>query len=413
MAWWRTIPLSRSERPRLLVAVTDSQSLLLLRGQLAAAHDFGFDVAVMSSPGDIADRVLETEGIAHVPIAMERGIAPLRDLRSLAHIFIAVSAMRPHIVNAGTPKAGLLVTTASWLAGVPCRIHTLRGLRFETMRGPKRALLRVLTKLTCTLAHRVICISPSMRDRALELGLASPDKLVVLGAGSSNGLDIERFSSSPSRRTRALALREQLGIPQDALVVGFAGRIAKDKGIMELVQAFQGLAERHERAHLLVVGAHDDSDPIPERTTAIMRQHPRIHCTGHIDNMAVAYLCMDMLVLPTYREGFGNVLLEAGALERPVIASAVTGCVDAVEDGVTGTLVAVRDVAALARAIEHYLGDEVLRARHGRAGRERVLRLFRNKEVWKNLHREYVDLLARRGVIDIDDMVGLVGALRD
>jgi glycosyltransferase involved in cell wall biosynthesis len=386
---------------------------MLLRGQLAAAHDFGFDVTVMSSPGEIADRVLETEGVAHMPIAMERGIAPLRDIRSLAHIFLAVNTLRPHIVNAGTPKAGLLVTTASWLAGVPCRVHTLRGLRFETMRGPKRALLRALTKISCALAHRVICISPSLRDRALELGLAPADKLVVLGAGSSNGLDIERFCSSPGRRARALSLREQLGIPQQALVVGFAGRVAKDKGMVELIQAFQRLAEGHERAHLLIVGAHDDSDPIPERMAAIMQQHPRIHCAGHIDDMAAAYLCMDMLVLPTYREGFGNVLLEAGALERPVVASAVTGCVDAVEDGVTGTLVDGRDVAALARAIERYLVDEVLRARHGRAGRERVLRLFRTGEVWKNLHREYVDLMARRGVIDVDDMVELVGALQD
>lgn len=399
MPWWRKIHLAADERPRLLIAVTDAQSLLLLRGQLAAARAAGFEVMVLSSPGDIADQVLADEGVTHVAIPMERTIAPLRDLASLIRIIAAVNIIRPHIVNAGTPKAGLLVLIAGWLTGVPCRLNTLRGLRFETMKGAKKHLLSALTKLTCQLAHRVICISPSLRDRAIELGIAPAHKTVVLGAGSSNGLDIERFSSTPTRRARAQELRHGLGIDKDAMVFGFAGRIACDKGVVELCQAFQELAARHPDIHLVLIGAHDASDPVPESVATMLREHPRIHCPGYTDDMAAAYLAMDILVLPTYREGFGNVLLEAAALERPVVATAVTGCVDAVADGKSGTLVKVRDARALSAAMARYLGDEVLRARHGQAGRERVLRLFRREALWDALHREYMRLMSHRGVI--------------
>lgn len=400
---WNTPRLTDDERPRLLVAVTDAQSLLLLRGQLSAARADGFDVVVLSAPGDIADRVLAEEGVTHIAIPMERAIAPLDDLKSLVRIVTALSVIRPHIINAGTPKAGLLVLLAGWLVGVPCRMHTLRGLRFETLRGPKKLLLSALTRVTCSLAHRVICISPSLRDRAIQLHMVSADKTAVLGAGSSNGLDIERFTSTPTRRTRAQELRHRLGIDKDALVFGFVGRIARDKGMVELTQAFTELAARHPHIHLLVIGAFDASDPVPESVAEILREHPRIHCPGHTDDVAAAYLAMDVLVLPTYREGFGNVLLEAAALERPVVASAVTGCVDAVADSVTGTLVKARSARSLTEAMTRYLGDEVLRARHGRAGRERVRRLFRRENLWAALHQEYVRLLSNRGVLRADE----------
>ena len=407
MTWWRKARLAPEERPRLLVAVTDAQSLLLLRGQLAAAREEGYEVAVLSAPGDIADQVLADEQVVHISIPMERGIAPWRDLRSLVQVLWAVSTIRPHLVNAGTPKAGLLVLTAAWLTGVPCRMHTLRGLRFETMRGFKRALLSALTRLSCAASHRVICISPSLRDKAVALGVVAADKTVVLGAGSSNGLDIARFSSTTARRRRGAEVRHRLGIDRDALVFGFAGRIARDKGVVELCRAFEQVAEGHPDVHLLVVGAHDASDPVPEDVAEFLRAHPRIHCPGHLDDMTAAYLAMDVLVHPTYREGFGNVLLEASALERPVIASAVTGCVDAVLDGVTGTLVRVRDSRSLADAMARYLGDEMLRVRHGQAGRARAQRLFRREDVWRALHREYRHLLTARGVIDREQVSAL------
>ncbi|MEM9493915.1 MAG: glycosyltransferase, partial [Myxococcota bacterium] len=171
--------------------MTDPMALLLLRGQLRAAREAGFEVAVLSAPGATADRVVAEEGVRHIAVAMERSMAPLRDLRSLLELIGQLRALRPDVVNASTPKAGLLVTVAGWLTGVPCRVHTLRGLRFETLTGSRRYLLAAMTWLSCALAHRVICISPSLRRRAIELGVVGADRAVVLGAGSSNGIDLD------------------------------------------------------------------------------------------------------------------------------------------------------------------------------------------------------------------------------
>lgn len=381
---------------RLLVAVTDSSALLLLRGQLRAARLAGFDVTVLSSPGDIATRVARDQGVRHIAVPMDRSIAPARDLRALGRIVAELRALRPHIIDAGTPKAGLLVTLAGWLSGVPCRIHTLRGLRAETTTGTTRALVAATTWLTCALAHRVICISPSLRARAVELGMVPADKAVVLGAGSSNGIDLERFTATGSQRRAAADLRRRLGLPEGARVLGFVGRIARDKGIVELAEAWAGLRRAHPELHWVIVGPGDATDAVPERVRDALRADPRVHCPGHLDDVVPAYLMMDVLALPTYREGFGNVLIEAAALEVPTVATAVTGCVDAVAHGVTGTLVPARDARALEQAIDAYLRDPRRAAAHGRAGRARVRELFDQEALWARLHREYLGLARDR-----------------
>lgn len=381
---------------RLLVAVTDPMSLLFLRGQLAAARAAGFDVTALSAPGALASRIAAAEGVRHVAVPMERGMDPARDLASLRALVRLLRDLRPHVVDASTPKAGLLVTLAAVLTRVPCRIHTLRGLRFETMTGPGRAVLLGTTRLTCAQAHRVLCVSPSLRRRAIELGVVPAAKAMVLGMGS--GVDLARFTATDHARARAAALRARRGIPADAPVLGFAGRVARDKGFVELAAAWQHLRARHPRLHWVIMGPPDPTDAIPAHLDAALDADPRVHRLGHVDDVVPAYLLMDVLALPTYREGFGNVLLEAAALEIPAVATRVTGCVDAVEDRVTGTLVPPRDAVALARAIGAYLDDPALRRQHGHAGRARAERLFRQEDLWAHLHRTYADLAARHRV---------------
>lgn len=380
-------------RYKLLVAVTDSQSLLLLRGQLSAARRAGFDVSVMSAPGEIATRIAKAEGVTHIPVPMQRGMAPGEDLASLVRIVGVLRDLRPDVVNASTPKAGLLVTIAARLTGVPVRVHTLRGLRFETMTGGSRALLAWLTRLTCQLSHSVICISPSLRERAIELGVVDRARSTVLGAGSSNGLDEQRFTPSDSTRAAGRALRRDLGIASSSCVIGFVGRIAVDKGMCDLAEAWRVVRGTHDDIDLLVVGESDPTDAIPAGLEEALRADPRCHFTGMIDDVTTAYAAMDLVVLPTYREGFGNVLIEGAAMGLPTVATAVTGCMDAVADGVTGTLVPPRDSAALAGAIDAYIRDPELRRAHGRAGGERVRRLFDQQELWDRLHAEYLRLL--------------------
>lgn len=387
-----------SERPGLVVAVTTSQSAVLLRGQLAFLRERGFDAYLLCAGDHTAREFCEREGARLLEVRMRREMSPLSDLPALLRIVRILRCTRPALVNAGTPKAGLLATVGAWLAGVPCRIYTLRGLRLETERGGRRAVLSLSERVVCRLAHRVLCISPSLLARARELRLFPEGKGKVLGEGSSNGVDIIHFARTQEAERRARDLRLRMGIPLDARVLGFVGRIVRDKGVAELVAAWLSLRSDYPDLQLLVVGPFEGGDPIPGDARRVLESDPRIHLTGPVTDVPAAYAAINVLAVPTYREGFPNVFIEAAAMEVPAVGTRVVGCVDAVVDGVTGTLVPPRDPEALARAIRAYLERPELAACHGREGRERAVRSFRRETVWENLFREYLSLLAAKGL---------------
>jgi glycosyltransferase involved in cell wall biosynthesis len=189
--------------------------------------------------------------------------------------------------------------------------------------------------------------------------------------------------------------RARLGIPQDALVIGFVGRIVREKGAVELATAWKALRDGEPRLHLLLVGRVDTEDAIPGNVLAELRADPRVHFTGVDPNTPPLYAAMDVVALPTYREGFPNVALEAAAMALPIVATAIPGCVDAVVDGVTGILVPARDSPALVRALHAYVGDPQLRALRGAAARSRALSEFRSEAIWEALEAEYHTLHAR------------------
>jgi len=226
---------------RVLHAVTDSISTMLMRGQLAYLKSHGFDPALLSSPGKDLDETGSREGYPVFGIAMKREIAAIADLRSFFWIWRLLRRIKPVVCNASTPKAGFLVGLAAWITRVPCRIYTLRGLRLETATGMRRIILTITERLACFSAHRVICVSGSLRERAVNLGLVSREKTIVLGAGSSNGVNVRRFQPTPEKLAVAAALRENLGIRPEQPVIGFAGRFTRDKGIPELVAAFHSI----------------------------------------------------------------------------------------------------------------------------------------------------------------------------
>lgn len=361
-----------------LVASIPTTLLAFYRGLIRALRDAGWEVGVACSPADDLPKLAQLVGpqrVHAVPIA--RQITPLRDVRSVVALSRSLRQQRYEIVHAHTPKGGLIGMAAAALARVPGRIYTVHGLASETEQGLRRRLIEAAERCSCRLAHRVLAVSPSLRDLLAQRRICPHEKVAILGAGSACGIDLNRFRRTPELRAEAARLRSELGIPAEARVIGFVGRLVPDKGVHTLVTAFSALAKRFADVWLLVVG---DLEPhrgqLDARTLQTLSTHPRIRRVPFTDQIERCYAAMDLLTLPTRREGFGLVLLEAGALGLPVVATRVTGCVDAVLDGETGLLVPPDNPHALRAAIERLIADAELAQRLGQAARARVERDF-------------------------------------
>jgi glycosyltransferase involved in cell wall biosynthesis len=387
--------------PRLVYIVTHAPSAMFLRGHPTYMRERGFDVVVISAPGDELRVFRELEEVTTVTVPMEREISPLKDLVSLIQLYTVLRRLRPAIVNAGTPKAGLLGMIAAWAAGVPIRIYFLFGLRLETTHGLKRFVLGVAERCASFLAHRVMCDSESLRRLYVKLGYTKEAKTCVPAKGSTNGVFIDEPAETTQVDERARALRARLGIPDGAPVIGFVGRLTRDKGVPELVDAFDLILASFPDARLLILGRFEDNDPIPESYVKRLHSHPRVVMTGFVYDTGSYYRIMDVVAFPSYREGLAGPPLEAALVaEIPSVAFEATGTVDAVCDGVTGTIVPLGDVASFACALEKYLTNDPLRREHGQAARNYVLRHFSPEIVQEGIYGEYIRLLkARSGAL--------------
>jgi glycosyltransferase involved in cell wall biosynthesis len=339
---------------------------------LETMHARGFRTVVIAPAGDgaVPPRI---EGVEYRIVSMQREIAPWRDLLALFRILRILRELRPAICNMSTPKMALLGGIAGWMAGVPHRIYTLRGLRYETTRRGKRALLMACEAIACACAHQVICISRSVRDAVIRDRIVPPRKTALLGERVSEGISLRR-TSAPANQ----ALRHELGIPETAAVMGFVGRFTKDKGIQELVESFQILRGESMDVRLLLLGDFEAGDPVNAETGRQIRTDPAIHWAGYVQDPGPYYELMDTFVFPTHREGLGRVLLEAAAAGKPVVSTLTTGVVDVVLDGVTGLLVPPRDAHALASAARRLLSDRDLAQAMGARARALVHREFDN-----------------------------------
>jgi glycosyltransferase involved in cell wall biosynthesis len=374
--------------PRLAHITTVPQSLGFVAGQVDFLIDRGWDVHVISSPGRMLDDFARRHSVAAHGVSMERAITPRRDLGAVARLTDLLFDVAADVVHAHTPKGGLLGMVSAQAALVPVRVYQMRGLLTATARGPRKLLYAAAERTSCTLAHHVVCQSPSLRTYAIDTHLVSGAKSSVLANGS-NGVDAEeRFN--PATVT-GLDVRHQLGIDGDACVIGFVGRIVRDKGIAELVDAWRVVKGHTLDVHLLMVGPFETRDGISGRLQRALRDDPRVHLVGFVRDTPRYYEAMDVLVHPSHREGFPNVPLEAAAMGVPTVTTNAIGCVDAVVDGVTGLRVEVGDAVGLSRAILSYLDNPELRAEHGAAARARVMSDFRPEDI----HRASLALYQR------------------
>ncbi|MCG1008451.1 glycosyltransferase family 4 protein [Salinicoccus sp. ID82-1] len=350
---------------KIIHGVTSSMSALFIHEQIHFIEKNGYQVEVVCN--NIPKRHYEGLKLAHIPF--EREISIHKDVTTLYALYRYLKRKKPDIIVFSTPKAGLLGMIAGYLNGTETRIFAQWGLRLETVTGVKKLILQTTEKLTCLLSTHVIILSDSLEAEMVGRKLVDPKKVVRIGKGSVNGLDMERFSPHVIDQERLTRMKEDLDIKPTDFVIGYMGRITRDKGTNELVEAFMRLSTRHDNVKLLLVGDIESGDPIRPENKKIIETHERILLCAYTKEPEYYYSMMDVFAFPTYREGFGTVSIEAQAMHVPVIGFDSTGVKDTIVDNETGLIVRTNDAKGLEEAIEDMVIHPEKREQMGRNAR--------------------------------------------
>lgn len=372
---------------KLIRLTTVSRSLSgLLKGQLAFLSQY-YEVIGVASGKESLEVVSKREGIRTINVEMHREISPWNDLQSLWELIKLFHKERPYIVHANTPKASLLSMIAAWITRVPHRIYTVTGLRFETTSGNFRRLLIAMERLTCLFATKVIPEGEGVKKTLLKFNITRKPLKVILN-GNINGVDMDYYS-------RYLEIEEKAHrIKNKDFTFIFIGRLVRDKGVNELVRAFVRLLQEKPDIHLLLVGNFESElDPLEENTRNLINQYTQIIAAGFQLDVRPFFAASDVLVFPSYREGFPNVVLQAGAMELPSIVTDINGCNEIIQDGINGKIIPPRDENALYEAMKWFYEhreDEVKRM----AGNARpmIAERYEQHKVWEALLKEYQSL---------------------
>lgn len=366
-----------------------------LRRQAADTARAGHEVVLVSSGGPEVKGLEQIDGVRFVQVGIQRRISPINDLVSLWRLFRLFRRERFDIVHTTTPKAGMLGAVAAFLARVPIRLHTFTGQAWAEMRGLERQLAKLGDQLTVALDTRCYADSLSQRDFMVDEAVARRDEIHILGAGSLAGVDLERFSDRNPPADTGERLRA-LGVPDGHLIITFIGRITADKGVRELIESFRALQAQDFPCTLLLIGP-EEPDASQLYQTTRLADLPHVHRLGYQPDPERWLALTDIFCLPSYREGFGNVVIEAAAMGVPTVGTDIPGLRDAVVHNETGILVPVRNVPALTRALAELLVDGAMRSGMGARACRRAREQFDASKINALLIEEYGAL--RRGYV--------------
>ena len=359
---------------KLIYCSTIPMSLNIFCRGLLREMSTHYEVVAVSSPGQDMDEIAEREQVRCIPVQMQREIAPVADLRSLFSLIRLFRRERPDAVHSFTPKAGLLCMLAAWIARVPVRIHTFTGLVWPTSTGIKRLIIRTTDRLTCACATHIIAEGQGVRSDIIS-GRITRKPVQVLGYGNVRGIDANYWEP-----TLPSATDEE---SPDALRFVFVGRLVPDKGINELIQAFLQLLTRYPSCTLTLVGWFEQETPLPEQTLQAIKNTPSIHFIDRQDDVRPFYQQADCLVFPSYREGFPNVVLEAGAMGLPSIVTDINGSREIILNGQNGLIIPPHDAQLLLQAMRYMVEHPDERKQMMEAARRLIVNRFEQKYVRK------------------------------
>jgi glycosyltransferase involved in cell wall biosynthesis len=387
--------------PKLIRITTVPLSLnVLLRGQMRYMKENGFEVVMVSSDGEELQTVKQNEGCRHQIITMTRSITPFADIISLWRLYRFFKNEKPDIVHSHTPKAGLLSMLAAKFAGIKIRIHTIAGLRFMTATGLTKRTLIFMEKLTAHAATHVWPNSFSLLKYIQENKLVREEKLNVIGLGSSNGINLERYSPSSLQTDLLEKVKKQIHYKEGKTYLLSVGRIVKDKGIEELVQVFDQFYTENNLLRLILLGAFEDKlDPVSDETKNTIQSHPAIFHVPWSDIVEYFMYLSDLLVHPSHREGFPNVLLQAGAMGCPIVCSAIEGNIDIVKEGETGYLFQVKSKQELLSQLKKALHNKDLTKQFAENLRSVIEKNYNQPVIHEKIRAEYQRILSSNRAI--------------
>lgn len=364
-----------------------------------------YEVTGISADQKELQRVAKKYGVKNYHVQMTRQISPLQDLLAVWKLYQFLRREKPQIVHTHTPKAGIVGMMAAFFAGVPHRFHTVAGLPLLEAAGPKRKILNAVESLTYRLATQVYPNSFGLQEIIVKEGFCSPEKLKVLGKGSSNGIDTSHFNRDQIAMEKQEQLQLTLGIQPEDFVFIFVGRLVSDKGINELVQAFKNIQRNdattpnptprlprpapHNLKLLLVGPLESDLDALLPETLKEIEKNGSIITAGYQDDVRPYFALAHALVFPSYREGFPNVVLQAGAMELPSIVSNINGCNEIIKEGENGLIIPVKNTSELQNAMRKLLTDQPLYDHLKKNARARIVQNYEQEVVWQALLEEY------------------------